>query len=41
MNKFFEDVPPRYVIVYSDRANADLDRLNLFYNRLDPEYAER
>ena len=36
-----EDAPRRYVIVYSDRATADVDSLNLFYNGRDHVYGER
>ena len=30
-----------YVLVYSDPADADLERLNFFHNRRDPDYAAR
>ena len=41
MNNFPEEASRRYVIVYSDRASADLDSLNLFHNGRDHVYADR
>lgn len=41
MSSFFEDRPTKFVVLYSDRADNDLDKLNFFQNRLDPDRAER
>ncbi len=31
----------KYVLVFSDPADADLDRMNISFNRRDPDYAVR
>ena len=41
MSSFPEERPTKFVVLYSDRADDDLDKLNLFQNRLDPDRAER
>lgn len=41
MSSPVEDAPRRYVIVYSDRAGADVDSLNFFHNGRDHVFGER